>query len=864
VRPAAVPGTPAPFAELTRDATRKAGFLGVWTKDDKIWLEIPAALLNQPMFLASSISGGMGEGRFWPGLMGRAHLVVLHRVGNTVQLVALNDHARGPAATPLGMAVAESYSDSLLGVAPLAAAPHLQSKALLVEASALMGGDLSGAQTQMEASFRMPYTLDRANSSIERVSTQASGLALTMRQHFTVPRLPVPPVAVPGAPAPNPATLPSPPSSVPDARSVFLGQTYTLAPLPEQPMKTRAADPRVGYFNSSFINFADDNQEGRRTHLIRRWRLEKKDPTAAISEPKEPIRVVLDRNIPEKWRAPLREGVLEWNKAFERAGFRNALTVEQQPADADWTTLEGTRLLAVRWFAQDGPGSTAVGPSQADPRTGEILRGASIIDENRVRVMRSRAAEVLPRLLPAETTGGLAAWNPDMPADFAQRYAQCNYLDEAMDQAQFGFELLVARGEIDPNGPGAERYIAGALKDVTMHEIGHTLGLRHNFRGSTTVTQAQLRDPAFVARNGLSSTVMEYNGQNLPLEGEAVTGYNMGTLGAYDYWAIEYGYREFNSADEEKKGLAALIARAEREPALAYATDEDLGNSDPLVNQRDMGDDPLAFAQRQLKLSRELWRRTTTQPLAAGDDMSIYRRALSRVFGSLATSLPLATKYVGGVYTSRTAAGSNLPLLVPVPAAQQRAALELVIAELFTSASFKFDPKIMSRLGVDQFERSGPNRTPGVDFSVPTSVLGLQRGALDTLMSDGLATRLADAESKVQDPRTLLSYADVQERLSGAVWAEVAKGSKATEIDSLRRNLQREHIRRLAGGLLRPASAAAADVRSVNRMTVLQLQSRLSAALVGARWSTLVKAHLEDSLATLGEALKAPLTKQGV
>jgi hypothetical protein len=229
---------------------------------------------------------------------------------------------------------------------------------------------------------------------------------------------------------------------------------------------------------------------------------------------------------------------------------------------------------------------------------------------------------------------------------------------------------------------------------------------------------------------------------------------------------------------------------------------------------------------------------------------------------------------VGGTYTSRARAGADHPLVVPVPAAQQRAALDLLEAELFSSSAFKFDPRVMSRLGIDQFERFGPNRQAGVDFSLPSAVLSLQRGALDALMSDSLAGRLADAESKVADPRQLLSYAEVQERLSKAVWSELdagasgagAKGAKGepADIDSLRRNLQREHVRRLATGLVRPAPATAADVRAVHRQAALALQARLAAAVAAKRGSSLVRAHLEDSLATLNEALKAPLVKQGV
>ena len=842
-------GAPQPFSEVTRNARSSAGFLTVWSRDEKTWLEIPADRLDQPFFFASSLTSGLGERGFWPGLTGaREQVVVLRRVGNSVQLVARNLQNRAPSGTPLAWAVAESYSDSLIAAVPLAAAPHPDRKSLLVDAYALLGGDIPGTQTRLEASYRLTYGQDRANSSIERTRTDVQGTAITVRSHFSVAKLPAPPAVAPGAPPPNPAALPRPPQVVPDARSLFLSYTYTLAPLPAQPMQTRAADQRVGYFTSAFANLADDNGGDRRTHLIRRWRLEKQDPAAAVSEPKTPIRVVMDRNIPEKWRSAVRSGVLEWNKAFERAGFRNAIVVEQQAADADWSALEGTRILAVRWFALEGPGATAVGPSQSDPRTGEILRGAAIIPENWARLERSRVREVLPTLPPNTT---------QLPQSEDEL---CSYANDALEEAAFGYELLTLRGEIDPKGPQSERYIAQALKDVTMHEVGHTLGLRHNFRASAGVTRAQLRDPVFTAAHGVSNSVMDYNALNLPLDGEPTAEYHMPSLGAYDYWAIEYGYRELAAATE-KDDLAGIAARSEREPALAYATDEDLGAYDPMVNQRDQGDDPLAYAQRQMKLARELWARTQTRALPATDDLTQSRRNLQRGLGYVASAVPVAAKYVGGAYASRALAGAQQPLLTPVPASQQRAALDLLLSEVFNSASFRFDPKFMSRLGVDQFDRTAAN----TDFSLGDAVLGIQRGALDALMSDSLAARLADAEVKVADPKSLLSYAEVQARLSTAAWVELtgSKGSKR-EIDSLRRTLQREHLRRLAAGLLRPTSPAAADVRAVHRQVAVKLESQLKAAVAAGGWSAIAGAHLADSLAVLTEALRAPLAKQGV
>ena len=248
---APTPGAPPAFAEVTKDAHNVPGYFTVWTKDEKTWLEIPADRLDQPFFFGNSLASGLGERFFWPGMTGPEHVVVLRRVGNTVQLVARNFHARAPEGTPLAKALAESYSDSLLAGVPLAAAPHPQRKSLLVDAYALLGSDIVGAQTQLEAAYRMPYALDRANSSIVRTRSDAQGTSVTVRMHFGVPKLPAPPVLIPGGPPPNFATLPNPPTVVPDPRSLFLAYTYTLAPLPAQPMKPRFADQRVGYFTQA-------------------------------------------------------------------------------------------------------------------------------------------------------------------------------------------------------------------------------------------------------------------------------------------------------------------------------------------------------------------------------------------------------------------------------------------------------------------------------------------------------------------------------------------------------------------------------------------------------------------------------------
>lgn len=859
------PPPPRPFADVIKDAKEFKGFLTLWQKDERTWLEIRNDQFDQPFFFGPSLAQGLGERFFWPGLMGQEQVVVFKRVGNNVQLLAKNLRVRAPAGTPLEVALRESYSDSLLAAAPVASAAHPERKSILVDASTLFGGDLAGAQTQLETAYRMPYALDRGNTAIERVRASDNGTFITVRQHYAVPKLPAPPVTPPPPGTPQPST----PQALPDGRSLFLAYTYTLAPLPKEPMRPRRADQRVGHFTTAFWDFADTDKGDARTHYIERWRLEKKDPQAAVSEPKEPILVWMDKNIPEQYRDAVKAGILEWNKAFERAGFRNAVEVRQQPADADWSTLEGTRHLSVRWFALQGPGATAVGPSQSDPRSGEILRGAAIIPQNWLRFTNGFLRDQQPRL-----AGGTGLEGFNAPSQSAASLAelmegrQCSYGLDALEQAAFGFELLASRGEFTPGSPEARRFVAGALKDVVMHEVGHALGLRHNFRGSTGIKFEQLRDAAFTAQRGISNSVMDYNALNVPLQSEKVADYNQTTLGSYDYWAIEYAYKDI-PAEQEAAELARIAGRSASDASLAYATDEDViaqlgGGIDPLVNQFDLGDNPMAYYRRNFALARELWTRTQKRELAAGDNFTIYRRNLQRGLAQFAGAVGPLSKYVGGVYTSRQVAGDGGgALLAPVPAAQQREALTLLTREIFSSDSFRFDPVFMSKLGVEQLDRLSNMQAPmlSTDFSLANAVLAMQRTALDQLMGDGVAARLADAETKVADRGSLLPLAEVHTRVADAVWSELKSGA---EIDSLRRNLQREHVRRVATGLVRPSSAVAADVRAVNRQVALKLQADLQRALGSGKLSATTRAHLAESASVLAEALRAPLMKQGV
>ena len=338
----------------------------------------------------------------------------------------------------------------------------------------------------------------------------------------------------------------------------------------------------------------------------------------------------------------------------------------------------------------------------------------------------------------------------------------------------------------------------------------------------------------------------------------------MSTLGPYDYWAIEYAYKPMD-ATNEKAELARIAARS-TEPLLAFATDEEansqFGGMDPEVNQFDLGTDPLEYYKKRMKLSRELWDRLQTLKLKDGESYDRLARSFNAGFTQLARVAPLAAKYVGGVKMLRDHAGTNRPVFEPTPAARQREALNLITDGLFKTDSFKFKPEFVSRIGVDFLGRrlDFSGSAPSTDPNISTRVLNVQKAVLDVVLNDNVAQRLLESQEKVADPSKLLKLSDVYDTLQNAIWSELKSGG---DISSLRRNLQREHLKRVSGTLLRASGNSPADARSLQRENAVQLQSMLRGAQARPM-SKEAKAHLAESLNTLTEALKAPLQRAGV
>jgi hypothetical protein len=828
--PPAAPGALRPMKDILKDANSSPGFFTLHQKDEKVWLEILPSQLNQPFFFSYNIPRSVGERGLYGSQMGGSKLVEFRKIGNQIQLIAKNTQFFAKEGTPQAQFVSESFSDSLMSSAAVVSAPHPETKSILIEANALLFSDIPGYQTRLEGAFRMPFSLDTRNTSFSATKNTNALTGLEVKAHFAVPKLSAPSMT------PSPVPMPPPPTATPDPRSLFVSFYYSFMPLPE-PMQTRLADERVGFFTVARTDYTTDLNIKSKAHLLKRWRLEKMDPNAAVSEPKQPIVYWLDKNIPEKYRASVTQGVLEWNKAFEKAGFKNALMVKQQQATDDFNNMDA-KHTSIRWFTGADVGF-AIGPSQADPRTGEILDADIGMSDVFTRGARRAVVEDLGRVRGAD--GEL-----------------CDHAEAAAQELHYALDLLEARG-LELDTPEAEALAQAYLKYVIMHEVGHTLGLRHNFRASTVYDLKQIQDPNFTKINGVATSVMDYTPFNISPKGEKQGEYVMSTIGAYDYWAIEFGYKQF-APGQEAQGLAQILAKASQ-PELQFDSDEDagfgsMGGVDPMVNRFDLGADPLAYYKQRMKLSRELWDRLQNMNLATGESYERLTRSFRSGFNQLNRVAPLAAKYIGGVHIRRERAGSKNAVFEPVSAAKQKEALALITKDFFGTDSFKFKPEFIARLATDRFERTMSDGS--MQTSVALLVAGVQKGILDHVYSPAVATRLAEVGMKVNDPKETLGLSDVYDTIQEAIWSEAKTGQ---ETSLIRRNLQREQLRRMTDVLVKPAGPWPADARSIMRENARQLAGTLEKVLAKPSLSKTTRAHYADALDALNVTLKASVQR---
>ncbi|MBC1275936.1 zinc-dependent metalloprotease, partial [Nostoc sp. UCD121] len=772
------------FNEVAKGINKVEGLFTLYCTENsgKIYLEIKPEQLNKNYLAIVTLESGVGESGIYSGLPLSDFIFYFQRVNNRLHFVVRNVkfHAES---RPEQRSLARSFSDSVLYSLEIANIDP-QNENILINLNELLMQDLPGLTTILKYSLQADYHLDAHKSYFGDVNSFSKNIEIDSIYGFS---------SLEGA---NLVT-------VPDSRALTLKVHYSFSQLRENnDYIPRLADDRVGYFITAFQDLSNKNPHESFVRYINRWHLEPSDPNAPLSPPKKPIVYWIENAVPLEYRDAIREGVLMWNKAFEKAGFQNAIEVQQMPDDADWQPAD-VHYNTIRWF-NSLDAAFARGPMRVNPFTGEILDADIMVDANMVLSIQQEyhaLMEVNPSLVGKNPCQAL--WGSQKPGvnNSLLPDSEFCYGMESSNQAAMGALALSILPNTTASSETMKEYVHQYLRSLIAHEVGHTLGLRHNFHGSTMLTPEELNNTEITHTKGLVGSVMDYLPVNIAPQGLQQGDYFPGVVGPYDEWAIEYGYKTSPSAalegiiPESEKSFLEQIALASPQPELSYATDEDIWDINPLANVWDMSSDVLLYSQWQMDNARVMWQRLDKGYLSKGESYSNLRVSFNRVLKYYFRNATLLSKYIGGqsflrLYTSDNASWT----FVPVSLLKQRQVLTKLQEYVFSDNAFSFSPQLLNKLAPSRWEHWGslvPNNR--LDYPIRENILKFQSTVLRSLLGSDRLNRLQDIELKTL-PGEALSIPELFDTLQTGIWAEVLTPGEPKPISSIRRSLQREYL----------------------------------------------------------------------
>jgi hypothetical protein len=422
-----------------------------------------------------------------------------------------------------------------------------------------------------------------------------------------------------------------------------------------------------------------------------------------------------------------------------------------------------------------------------------------------------------------------------------------------------------------------------------MHEVGHSLGLRHNFKASTMLDLKDVNDKSITREKGLTGSVMDYTPLNISADQTKQGDFATTTIGPYDYWAIEYAYKPISGNEEEE--LKKIAARSPQ-PELAYATDEDLWMSnDPQVNAYDLGSDPLAYGKDRMALAERLMKDLDSKVVEDGQSWARLRSAFSALLSQYGNSAYLAASHIAGQSFSRDFKSSDEKSrdpITPIPAERQREALEFLAKEILSDSAFKFSPKLLRRLTMEHWYHWGSDMSgSSIDFPIYDYVLSIQRIPLDHCLDASVLGRLQNLELLRNGEEEPLKMAEVFRTLTDNVWSELSTATEGDEerkleLSVIRRNLQREHLRKLSGIVIGSprnplydfynyvvfygsSFSYPADARSLARMHLKELSEKIGKVLEDkeVQMDDTSRAHLQEAKEQIAKTLEARFEASG-
>lgn len=882
--PAAPPAPPAypDFAATVKDMQTAAGMVTFYynkaddpTKDQtRLLCQIPKSLLKQDLLLATSMSRGE-----MAGYTMNDYLIRFEMVGKQVVINTPDARFVQTPGQPISEAVSRTYNDGFLAALPIVTLspggdPVVDLGATLMDPSTLM--QVNGLRPRRELSEFSKIKAFPDNALVE-VTLAVSG---------------------------------------PGGSGQRVGLFYALRRLPDARAYTpRLADERAGYFTTVRQDWGQKYSE--RETIIRyvnRWELKKKDASLEMSPPEKPITFIVEKTVPLQWRKSVADGILEWNRAFEKLGIVNAIVVNQQTDENEFAQVdpEDARYNFFRWIVTGS--AFAMGPSRADPRTGQILDADIIFDDSFVRALRQSAnilgpgaaaaiygpelaqflrsnPEFLPAghtleeldtpavpgaaIMPAQCDLAGAHKSPWAASRHSGCQATCGYASGLQQQIAFAHLFAAAAA---PGGKLPDRLLGETIKEIACHEVGHTLGLRHNFKASSWLTLEEIKTRRDNTDEALVSSVMDYTGMMfLPGDDPSKLRHIITpTIGPYDYWVIEYGYKIPGKDDGDEKTMLAKIASQCTRRELAYATDEDtmgLSSPDPYANRYDLGDDPIAWARARAALAETLLKDVKKWALKSDEPTEYLRDAVEVLLREKSRNVFYVSRLVGGQQFNRNRIGDPQakPAFVLLDPKKQREAIAMMAETVFRDDYFLADADLFNELAPSRWWDWASTPTTRVDFPVHQAINSLQAYALLTLCSPQILERIYDAElkSRAEDKFTA---AELITSVSKAIWGglEIDDNAKFDDahpmLTSIRRNLQVQHLQYLlaiadsnAGRLTSP------DLQNMVRFALRDLSGRIGKVLTaaktdegGSRLDFATRGHLTECKSRIDRVLESP------
>src|SRR5512135_350774 len=776
---------PKPYSQvITKEATTDSGVFLVHRIGEKLFYEIPRAQLDKAFLLVVDYAA-TPEGTRYGGEELDSRVVRWQRMGTRVLLRGKSYDIVADSSTTVSRAVQLSTVEPVLMSFDVAAFSPGDSN-LVIEVTKLFTTDVPELNTRRVYRFRR---LDPARSLVESARSFPTNIDVRALHTFEGDSIPGGDRAL---------------------GTASFEMHYSMVLLPEHPMARRLCDNRVGFFSVRQTDYGLDRHRVTERCYITRWRLEPKDPNAAVSDPIKPIVFYLDPATPEKWVPWIIKGVEAWEPVFRAAGFSNAIQARRAPTPQENPDfdLDDARYSTIRWLPSQI--ENAYGPHTRDPRTGELLQSTVGWFQN--------------------ITSLLEAW------------------------------YWVQVGAVDPRArhlPLPDSLVGQMVAYVATHEVGHTLGLPHNMLSSGMYPVDSLRSPTYTRKNGTSYSIMDYARNNYVAQpGDDVQ--LMPTLGPWDYYVIDWGYRRIpgvTTPDAERPVLDSLARMQDSMPWLRFGNPDGI---DPRTQTEALGDDPVKATRYGLanikRLVPMLLPATTTDSL---EDYSLLDDLYDRLIFQWSLEMNHVAVVPGGVWRHERYPDQRGSIHQPVPRAQQAEAVRFLNENAFATPSYFLDTAVLRRIEPTGFVERIRTR---------------QTAVLNALLQDSRLSRLAE-QGATMPAGTAYTLADLLDDLRSGIFSEL--GAERPSVDAYRRNLQQtfvDQMNRLINTPLvtplppgfsgfpgfTPPPPRPADARSLARLELRELQTTLGTA-AGRAADRTTRAHLLDLQARIGQILN-PVT----